>query len=99
MIESMIQKKLVLKKVNILPYVENSVRLISSQNSKNSFRTDADENISEILADTDKFQQIMLNILENASKYSNPDTEINIKISQNDKDIIIKVTDDGVEIP
>ena len=92
-------EKLVLKKVNILPYVENSVRLISSQNTKNYFKTNFDENISEILADTDKFQQIMLNILENASKYSNPETEICVNVSQNDKEIIIKITDNGVEIP
>lgn len=92
-------EKLIFKKVNITPYVENSVRLIASQNNKNEFKTKIRENIAEILTDTDKFQQIMLNILENASKYSNPNTVINIDVSQTETEIIIKVSDTGAEIP
>lgn len=92
-------EKLILKKVNITPYVENSVKLIASQNSKNEFKTKIREGIGEILTDTDKFQQIMLNILENASKYSNPDTVINTDVSQTETDVVIKISDTGAEIP
>ena len=63
-------EKLILKKVNIVSYVENAIRLISAQSDKNEFKFHSQKNIADILADTDKFQQIMLNILENASKYS-----------------------------
>ena len=92
-------EKLVLKKVNITPYIENSVRLIASQSKKNKISLNIQKNLSEILADTDKFQQIMLNIIENASKYSNPDTTIEINVSQTEKEVSIKVTDKGAEIP
>lgn len=50
------------------------------------------------MIDTDKFQQIMLNILENASKYSNPDTNIDINVFSNDTSVIIKVEDIGILI-
>ena len=91
-------EKLILKKVNIVSYVENAIRLISAQSDKNEFKFYSQKNIADILADTDKFQQIMLNILENASKYSDKGTIINTEISQTEKEVIIKVSDRGAEI-
>ena len=91
-------EKLILKKVNIVSYVENTIRLISAQSDKNEFKFHSQKNIADILADTDKFQQIMLNILENASKYSDKGTVINTEISQTEKEVIIKVSDRGAEI-
>jgi len=92
-------EKLILKKVSIVPYVENSVRLISAQNKKNEFKINIRKNLSDILTDTDKFQQIMLNILENASKYSEADTVIETEVCETETDVVIKVTDRGAEIP
>lgn len=91
-------EKLVLKKVNIIPFMENSIKLISSQSSKNHFNLKVVNNLSEILIDTDKFQQIILNIIENAHKYSNENTDIDVEIMQDDKFVIIKVTDIGAII-
>ncbi len=91
-------EKLVLKKVNIVQFVENTVKLVASQSSKNHFNIKVVKNLSEILIDTDKFQQIILNIVENAHKYSNADTDIDIEVTQDDKFVIIKVSDIGVVI-
>lgn len=91
-------EKLILKKVNIVPYVENAIRLISTQSHKNEFKFYSQSNIADILADTDKFQQVMLNIIENASKYSDKDTVISTEISQTENEVVIKVSDKGVEI-
>ena len=86
-------EKLILKKVNIVPYVENAIRLISAQSHKNEFKFHSQSNIADVLADTDKFQQVMLNIIENASKYSDKDTVINTEISQTEKDVEISEKD------
>lgn len=91
-------EKLVLKSVDITPYIENCVKLVSAQSKKNTFHYKIQEKIPNILIDTDKFQQIMLNILENASKYSNPDTNIDINVFSNDTSVIIKVEDIGILI-
>lgn len=91
-------EKLVLKKVNIAPFVENSIRLISAQSTKNHYNFHVVDNLSEILVDTDKFQQIILNIIENAHKYSNDNTDIDVEIKQDDKSVIIKVSDVGAVI-
>jgi signal transduction histidine kinase len=91
-------EKLVMKKIDVIPIIENTVNLISVQTSKNTFQIKKSQNIPEILVDTDKFQQIILNIVENASKYSDEQTEILVEITQNDKELIIRVTDKGVII-
>ncbi|MGN0006065.1 MAG: sensor histidine kinase [Candidatus Gastranaerophilaceae bacterium] len=91
-------EKLILKKVNIVSYVENAIKLISAQSKKNEFKIRNQSNIADILVDTDKFQQIILNILENASKYSDNNTVIYTEISQTEKEVVIKVSDRGTEI-
>lgn len=91
-------EKLVLKKVNIASLVENSVKLIAAQSPKNHFNFKVAKNLSEILVDTDKFQQIILNIIENAHKYSYENTDIDVEITQDDKSVMIKVFDTGVII-
>lgn len=91
-------EKLVLKKVNIAPLMENSMKLIAAQSSKNHFNFKVVDNLSEILVDTDKFQQIILNIIENAHKYSNENTGIDVEVTQDDKAVIIRVSDVGAVI-
>ena len=91
-------EKLVLKKVNIAPFVENSMKLIAAQSSKNHFNFKVVDNLNEILVDTDKFQQIILNIIENAHKYSNENTGIDVEVTQDDKAVIIRVSDVGAVI-
>ncbi len=91
-------EKLVLKSVDVTSYVENCVNIISSQSKKNKFKCLLKSDLPEILVDVDKFQQILLNIIENASKYSNPDTEVNISVTNDAESVIIKVSDIGIEI-
>ena len=52
----------------------------------------------EILIDTDKFQQILLNLIENAVKYSSENTKIIIKTEYDDKNVFIKILDEGIGI-
>ena len=91
-------EKLVLKSVDVTLLIENCVGLVVAQNKKNTFNCKIDKNLPKILVDTDKFQQIMLNIVENATKYSNPETEVQISVTSDDKFVIIKVSDIGIKI-
>ena len=74
------------------------MKLIAAQSSKNHFNFKVVDNLSEILVDTDKFQQIILNIIENAHKYSNENTGIDVEVTQDDKAVIIRVSDVGAVI-
>lgn len=44
-------------------------------------------------------EQVLVNVIDNAIKYSPKDTQIDIEVSQNDRGITIRVSDRGIGIP
>ncbi|MFU7516190.1 ATP-binding protein [Clostridium sp. HCS.1] len=58
-----------------------------------------DKGSKELLGDRDKFYQMMLNLVENAVKYSNNKAIINIKTYENNDYEYIEVEDNGIGIP
>ncbi len=52
-----------------------------------------------VSADTEKLSRVLLNLLDNASKFSYAGTEILVTITQQDKQALIKVADKGIGIP
>ena len=92
---------LVYKTVDVLPFIDAAVQMIKSQYISHNYICNYDKNLPKILVDTDKFQQIMLNLLDNASKYSPDGKSIWIKVSQDfdNNTLIISVKDEGIGIP
>jgi two-component system phosphate regulon sensor histidine kinase PhoR len=60
-----------------------------------------DKRKEEILlfADRDLFELALMNLIENAAKYSNPPAQIRITLDEKDKEVIIQVSDKGIGIP
>ena len=52
-----------------------------------------------VSADADKICQVMMNLLSNAVKYSNDGGNIEINLSETEKNAVIAVRDDGIGIP
>jgi len=52
-----------------------------------------------ITADRDRLKQVLINLIDNAIKYSSPDNPIIVKAYQQGKSAIIEVYDHGVGIP
>ena len=50
-------------------------------------------------ADFVLIEQVLVNLLDNAAKYSSPDSEISVKASHNRKEVAISVADHGPGIP
>ena len=92
------EEKLVYKSVGLNELIKKILPVLKIQFSSHNFITDLKQNLPEILVDTDKFQQIILNLLENAVKYSPENTEITIKTDYNDKEVFIKICDEGIGI-
>jgi len=92
--------KLVFKSANANALTEPIVQIIQHQYKDHHFVMDFNKKIPSILIDTDKFQQIMTNLIENAAKYSNEGTTIKIKtdFSSSPEYISIKVIDEGIGI-
>ena len=76
--------------VNLLNIVEASIYSV-----KNIETRTVDTNISYdfpfVLADKDRLEQVMINLISNANKYAYPDTPIKIEASNDDKFVYINV--------
>jgi heavy metal sensor kinase len=63
-----------------------------------SIRVDAKENV-EVVVDRDRLKQVLINLLDNAIKYSEVAQPIDLIVEQIDKQAIIRVRDRGIGIP
>lgn len=57
------------------------------------------EELPIVLLDFALFGQVLVNVIDNAIKYSPKDTQIDIDVSQSEKEITIRVSDRGIGIP
>lgn len=57
------------------------------------------EGLPLIMMDFALFGQALVNVIDNAIKYSPKDSKIEIDVSQNDAEIFIKISDRGIGIP
>ena len=64
------------------------------------FEVNVSKNTPTILVDRDKFQQVMMNLIENAAKYSFDNTKISVVGSSSDnyEYVSIKVSNVGVKL-
>ena len=91
---------LIYKTVDAVPFVDSAVQMIKSQYKTHKYLCKYEKNLPKILIDTDKFQQIMLNLIDNASKYSSEGSTVQVIIGQNfsSNTLFIKVKDEGIGI-
>ena len=93
----------------LINLVENMLSVTKLQNTKSDiiykeFDTDKNfeiltgNNTPSILADKDKFQQIMTNLIENACKYGEQNSTITVKSNLTDEYVSIKVINKGIGI-
>ncbi|MDR1327958.1 MAG: HAMP domain-containing histidine kinase [Heliobacteriaceae bacterium] len=89
---------LILKEVSVKPVVNTIVSLIKNSYQNHQFFVEINENINKILADRDKFQQVLMNLVENAAKYSAENSHIIISAENCGDFVSIKVVSTGVGI-
>ena len=91
---------MVFKTVDVKPFIESSVQIIKNQYQTHKYECRYQDNLPKILIDTDKFQQILINLLDNASKYSAENSTVIIDVSQDftQNTLIIRVKDEGIGI-
>lgn len=95
------QSNLVLKSINPKIQVEKAIDIVKNQYPTHVFEIKCAQNVQNILVDENKFQQIMINLLDNAAKYSYERGAINVYIAnsvQKENFVSIKVQDFGVGI-
>lgn len=90
-----------MKKMSIYKIASECVyRMNISAKQKNQtliFNSDAD--IPEIMGDRDRIEQVVVNILSNAIKYTPENGKIEVELSTENDKVVIKVADTGIGIP
>ena len=88
----------VLKEVDVNSIIKKVVTLVEAQYKEHKFVTKLMTNLPTALLDEDKFQQIMMNLIDNAAKYSDSGKTVTVSTSVAVNEISIKVQDEGVGI-
>lgn len=91
---------LVYKALSVKAQIEKIVLLLKTQYPQRVFNIEIQDDILPVLADENKFQQILINLLDNAAKYSSLDTPISVSafMSGSSDSVNIIIKDLGVGI-
>lgn len=93
------KENLIYKEVSIKPVVEMIASIVKNQYKDKSFKIDISSKVPNILVDKDKFQQIMTNLMENAAKYGDEGSVIEVRAAYEPENVCIEVINSGIEIP
>jgi two-component system, OmpR family, phosphate regulon sensor histidine kinase PhoR len=58
-----------------------------------------EESLPALPGDADSIERLVLNLLDNAIKYNQPDGEVRVRLSQADQHAVLEVSDTGIGIP
>ncbi|MBK1876997.1 ATP-binding protein [Pelagicoccus mobilis] len=88
--------------VSISDIARSSIRMIEQEAAQKNVRciVEIDTEHEEIEADAKRLRQILLNLLVNAVKFTNPDTNVTLRIGENPdaQSVVFKVIDHGIGI-
>jgi signal transduction histidine kinase len=62
-------------------------------------RLEAPEDLPVLMADENRLQEVIYNLLDNAVKYSQPEGKITLRVQREEDSVRISVSDEGVGIP
>ena len=91
------KETLIYKEIFIKPVIETVVSIVKTQYDDKKFDISISPNTLPILADKDKFEQILTNIIENAAKYGDTNSTISIKTETIDNNVSIKLLIQGLK--
>lgn len=93
--------ELVLKPVDVADIARKIVEIQKNYTSKHQFVVDVKGSIPTIIADEDKVDQVITNLVSNAVKYSPDGGEVRITIQQDPESggVLVAVKDQGIGIP
>jgi two-component system sensor histidine kinase KdpD len=79
--------------------VRSAISRVSRYLGKRDLVIDVPEDLPSILADKFLLDQMLIQVLDNAGKYSKPGSTIWVSAAQSGRDIVISVKNEGSEIP
>lgn len=96
------QEQWSMKELNLIPLLENAVKKVeltaAAKNQQLNLLFKGDERLP-VVADRDKIEQVVLNVLSNSIKYTQEGGRIDVDALRKDRNVIIIVADNGIGIP
>ena len=89
---------LVYNEIDIKSVIEPTILIVKTKYPDQLFEFSCPENIPKVFVDKDKFQQIMVNLLENSAKYSPDNSTTYICANSKNNDVLISVENFGLPI-
>ena len=93
------KKNLVFKEIDFEKFLSPVILMFERKYPNHNYETFFTENLPNIWADEDNLEEIMTNLIDNASKYSKDGSTVAIKASYTNGNIEIKVVDEAEQIP
>jgi len=87
------------KPVQLPSLIEKVVTAQKSYTTKHTFKLDIEEDLPAVIADEDKVDQILTNLVSNAIKYSPRGGEVTVAGRKDSNGVAISVRDQGIGIP
>ena len=79
--------------------VYEAARLNAEQNHHHTMVFHCEDNIPDVLGDRERIEQVVMNIVSNAIKYTPDGGKIEIYAGSRGKSVFVRVTDNGIGIP
>ena len=79
--------------------VYEAARLNAEQNHHHTMVFHCEDNIPDVLGDRERIEQVVMNIVSNAIKYTPDGGKIEIYAGSSGKSVFVRVTDNGIGIP
>lgn len=91
--------KLNLEPLDLQHLLGRVVEKMKTTSKQHQLRLNLPEELPTVTADYDKIQEVVVNLIENAIKYSPKGGLITVEAHPTSADVIVSVTDDGIGIP
>ncbi|HEX2951841.1 MAG TPA: PAS domain-containing sensor histidine kinase [Armatimonadota bacterium] len=81
--------------VHLPAYVDELLKRLSTDPGYARVHLEFPENVPLVSADHDRLERILTNLLNNALKYSAPESPVHVRADRHDTDVVIAVQDEG----
>ncbi|MPQ30321.1 DUF4118 domain-containing protein [Clostridium estertheticum] len=79
--------------------ISESISKVTKFSGKHNIKTDLPEKMIILFVDGLLIEQVLINLIDNAIKYTQSDSIIEIKVTQKEEDVLFEVSDNGKGIP
>jgi PAS domain S-box-containing protein len=91
--------RLNLEPIDLPSFITDVIGKLDGVVEASRVKIEAPESLPRVQADPDRLERILINLLSNALEYSDPGTEVTVRLEQRDGEVVTSINDRGRGIP